>query len=355
MIVKDEENTLARCLDSVQDLVDEMNIVDTGSTDGTVEIAKQYTNRIYHFPWINSFAKARNYSYSCATKDYILFLDADDVILEEDRKKLFELKETLDPSMDAVSMFYNTGEDEYGNVTIRFKRNRLVKRERNFQWIGDVHEYLEVGGSIFNSDIAVTHKKILKERKTKRNSSIFEEKMSRGDTFTERDYFYYGNELRDHGEYEKAIESYRKSIEIKEGWVDDKIYACIYMADCYRFLKDQNHELSSLIRSFQYGKPRAEAVSRIGYNFLVRKDYHTAIFWYQLATELKTDPNQWSFSFPALSTWYPHLHMCVAYYNLGEYQKAYEHNEEAMKYKPEDPSILHNKKLLEEKLGMKPS
>lgn len=56
MIVKNEEEVLARCLDSVKDIVDEINIVDTGSTDRTVEIAKEYTDRVFFFEWIGNFA-----------------------------------------------------------------------------------------------------------------------------------------------------------------------------------------------------------------------------------------------------------------------------------------------------------
>ncbi len=197
MIVKNEEELLARCLDCVKDIVDEINIVDTGSTDKTVEIAKQYTDRVFYFEWINNFAAARNESFKYATKDYILYLDADDVITEENQKKLMELKKTLDPSVDSVSMYYDAGTDEYGNVTLRYRRNRLVKRERNFKWEGDCHQYLNVYGKIINSDIAITHKKI--RHAVGRTISIYEQKIERGDIFTPRDYFYYGNELRENG------------------------------------------------------------------------------------------------------------------------------------------------------------
>ena len=99
MIVKNEELVLGRCLDSVKNLMDEIIIVDTGSTDKTKEIASLYTNKIYDFPWINDFAAARNFSFSKATKDYIMWLDADDVLLYEDNKKLQQLKENLDVSV----------------------------------------------------------------------------------------------------------------------------------------------------------------------------------------------------------------------------------------------------------------
>ncbi|MBS4162318.1 glycosyl transferase, partial [Klebsiella pneumoniae] len=144
------------------------------------------------------------------------------------------------------------------------------------------------------------------------NLNIYQKKIDRGDAFSPRDYFYYGNELRENGHYEKAIESYNKNIEMKEGWIEDKVYACINKADCYRFLGDMENELRSLFQSFEFSKtPRAETCSRIGYIFQRRREYQAAIYWYDQATKLVPDSNKWSFSYPAYYTWYPHLQMCV--------------------------------------------
>lgn len=88
MIVKDEEDVLRRCLDSVKEIVDEIIIVDTGSTDKTKLIASEFTDKIFDFKWCDDFSKARNFSFSKATKEYIIWLDADDVILEEDKLKI---------------------------------------------------------------------------------------------------------------------------------------------------------------------------------------------------------------------------------------------------------------------------
>ena len=76
MIVKNEEETLARCLDSIKDAVDEIIIADTGSTDSTVKIAKRYTDKVYHFDWVYDFSAARNFSFSKASSDYCMWLDA---------------------------------------------------------------------------------------------------------------------------------------------------------------------------------------------------------------------------------------------------------------------------------------
>jgi glycosyltransferase involved in cell wall biosynthesis len=350
MIVKNEEDSLARCLDTAKDLVDEINIVDTGSTDSTVAIAKTYTDRVYHFPWTGNFADARNESFQYATMDYILFLDADDVLLEEDRKKLRQLKETLNPSVDSVSMYYNAGMDEFGNVTLRYRRNRLVKRDRNFKWHGDCHNYLDVYGHIINSDIAVTHKSPPnKPSRAGRNLSIYAAKIERGDVFSPRDYFYYGNELRENGQYEKAIENYKMNLEMSEGWIDDKIYAALNMADCYRYLGQSKRELSSLMKSLEFGVPRPETLSRIGDYFKSAGNYEPASFWYEAAIRTKPKDDQWSFSYPAYYTWYPHLQLCVCYYYMGDLQKAWEHNEAAGEYRPEDRSVLYNRELLSSK------
>ena len=94
MIVKNEQEMIEQCLASIKHVVDEINIVDTGSTDRTKEIVAAYTDRIFDFKWKDDFGAARNYSFSKATKDYILWLDADDILLQEDANKLKELKKT---------------------------------------------------------------------------------------------------------------------------------------------------------------------------------------------------------------------------------------------------------------------
>lgn len=354
MIVKNEEAVLERCLSTVHDLVDEIIIVDTGSTDQTVSIAKKFTDKLYFFEWTGKFKDARNESFRHATKDYIFYVDADDVLLDEDREKFKKLKKTLDHSVDSVSMYYNAGLDEFGNVTLTYRRNRLLKRERNFKWEGDVHNYIVVSGKIINSDVAITHKKTA--HAVGRNLSIYAKKIENGDTFTPRDYFYYGNELRENGHYEEAIESYTKNIKLAEGWIEDKVYACINRADCYRFLGKPADELASLFESLHFAKiPRPEICSRIGYHFQQKREFQPAIYWYTLATTLAFDENKWSFSYPAYSTWYPHLQLCVCYYNLQAFKQSYEHNEQARKYRPLDERILFNKELLEKKLEKEPN
>lgn len=91
MIVKNEERYISRCLSSVQDIVDEIVIADTGSQDNTKDICKSFQARVFDFEWENDFAKARNYALQHAEGDWILMLDADEELDQETGRFLTSL------------------------------------------------------------------------------------------------------------------------------------------------------------------------------------------------------------------------------------------------------------------------
>ncbi|MCO1603801.1 tetratricopeptide repeat-containing glycosyltransferase family 2 protein [Desulfosporosinus nitroreducens] len=350
MIVRNEENTIARCLDSVKGIPDEIIIVDTGSTDNTKEIVRLYTEQMYDFEWIDDFAAARNFAFDQATMDYILWLDADDVLLEVDSRKFLDLKGNLDTLIDAVNMPYVLKRDEFGVVTYSFGRNRLVKRSKNFRWIGTVHEYMNVYGQILKSDICVTHTGTFKV--SDRNLKIFEKNQAKGMPFSPRDLYNYGNELFHHQFYHRAIEVYQEFLNAGQGSVEDKISACARLTDCFQQLGDKAKELEWNLKSFEYANPRAEFCCRLGFYFLRAEQYEQAAFWYGLATKLEK-PDTRGPMLEACWTWLPHLQLCVCYDRLGKQELAYKHNEIARTFRPEDPQMIHNKKYLERTFGIK--
>lgn len=350
LIVKNEEAYLERCLSSFADLVEEIIIVDTGSTDRTKEIASAFTDRIFDFPWIDDFSAARNYSFKQATQDYIMWVDADDVISEEDRIQFKELKENLPPDIDSVTMLYHLGRDVFGNSTFSLRRNRLVRREAGFRWIGAVHEYLEVGGRIDNSDISIQHLGSNKPRDSRRNLSIYEKQLASGKEMTPRDQYYYANELKDHSLFYEASSYYEAFLQEGKGWVEDNIAACGQLADCYHELGDQQSSMKATLQTLIYDSPRPETCCRMGNYFVNKNHYDAAIIWFKMAINLPLSANFAGFNNRPYSTWLPHLQLCICYDKLGRYELASQHNELALKYRPMDTSLLANRYYFTEKL-----
>ncbi|HWR45068.1 glycosyltransferase family 2 protein [Sporomusa sp.] len=351
MIVRNEQDTLERCLQSVQDIVDEIIIVDTGSTDRTKEIASKWTQHIFDFKWIDDFAAARNFSFAKATMNYILWLDADDVLLPVDSQKLFQLKQFLSPEVDTLSMQYHCDFDDHGNVSLNVRRIRLVKRSRNYQWEGVVHEDLSLkgkDGNFYDSDIVVTHKRNHSTSDPDRNLKIYETLLLAGKEFTLRDTLHYAMELHQHRMYQQAIEFYLKFMDMENITTEDRIHACSKLADCYYHLGDREQERAFIFKSFEYDTPRPEYCCRLGYYFLEKSQFSQAAFWYKLATELPMPNNCWAIQNHASHTWLPHTQLGLCYYQMGEYQLSYHHNKIALSYRPNDLGIINNINLLDE-------
>lgn len=340
MIVRNEEQALPHSLGSVADIVDEIIVVDTGSTDRTIDIAKSYGAKVFSFTWIDDFAAARNYSFSKATQTFIMWLDADDRLLPEDRQRLAELKKNLDLSVDSYTMPYHLQTDKDGKVISSLRRNRLVRRDRGFRWIGPVHEYLQVGGQIRHSDVAITHQK--EKAYTDRNLRIYRNREQKGEQFSPRDLYYFGNELKDHLHYEEAVVKYEAFLDGGKGWVEDNIQACQKMATCYYQLGMREEALRALFRSFFYDVPRAAVCCQIGAMHVDYGDYRAAISWYERAAACKEAQTQMAMVDHSASTWLPHLQLCVCYDKLGMRSKALYHHEQAKKFNPDHPSVQYN-------------
>ena len=160
MIVKNEENCVERSLQSIQALADEIVIVDTGSTDETLAICRRFTDKIFHFSWNDDFSAARNFALSNATSDWILFLDADEVIAEEDQQKIKKMIQASSSENTALAYFlhqkeytndttltgfyYCTKEDVYNKAFLGFvvveNAIRLFRRDKDISFSWRIHE-----------------------------------------------------------------------------------------------------------------------------------------------------------------------------------------------------------------------
>ncbi len=162
MIVRNEEANLPACLQSVAGLVDEIIIVDTGSTDRTKEVATQWGAKVFDFPWCDSFAAARNESLHHATGQWIFWLDADDRLDDENRERLRQLFASLKDDHSAFVMkCLCLGDPAQGGTTV-VDHIRLFRNHPTLRWEGRVHEQIlaavrRLGGEVHWSDVVIHH------------------------------------------------------------------------------------------------------------------------------------------------------------------------------------------------------
>lgn len=165
MIVRDEEHNLPACLASAEGLFDEVVVVDTGSADRTIEIARSFGASVFEFAWVDDFAAARNAALSHATGDYAFWLDADDLIEPDQRERLRALLAGLGgdepPAAHVVRCACDPGPDGDGGRTV-VDHVRLFPLRPDVRWTNRVHEQIlpdlrRAGVPVRWSDVVVRH------------------------------------------------------------------------------------------------------------------------------------------------------------------------------------------------------
>ncbi|HHL0974619.1 TPA: glycosyltransferase [Bacillus cereus] len=347
MIVKNEAHTLDRCLQSIQDIPDEIIIVDTGSTDTTKEIAKKWTEHVYDFEWIYDFSAARNEAFRHATKDYIFWLDADDVLKPADANKLRILKNVLDPRIDAVSMKYHADFDAQGNVTSSAIRFRLFKQTKSYTWIGIVHENIEVPATdvTLASDIIVTHQ-VQERKRSSRNLALYERYIANDNKLTPHDLFHYGRELLLHERYREAITIFEQYLATPGIAPEIRLFILNELASCYNFIQDTQQEQETILQSFLHSTPQPIFCCRMGEYFKNKQDFQSAIFWYQLALQVPV-AYSWTLDKIAFRTWFPHKELGLCYEQLQQFAQAIQQYEQVLTYLPDEESQQALQKLQE--------
>ena len=280
MIVKNEEAVLVRCLDSIADLMDEIIIVDTGSTDHTKEIAANYTDKIFDFDWKSDFSAARNYSFSKATKDYIYTADADEVLDETNHERFARLKTVMLPEIEIVQMKYitETTFDTVQNCNKEY-RPKLFKRLRTFTWVDPIHETVRLEPVIFDSDVEILHRP--QSLHSKRDFSIFVKSYRNDGSLSPKIRSMYARELLKTGDARDFADATPIFADILEHDYDEtaqKEAACV-LARAYR-LSDQKNEFFKLTLKDMITTPCSEICYELGTYFQALRDYSEAAMWY---------------------------------------------------------------------------
>lgn len=281
MIVKNEERILARCLESVADLMDEIIIVDTGSTDKTKEIAARYTDKIYDFTWIDDFSAARNFAFSKANMDYIYSADADEVLNAENHEKYRILKETLLPEIEIVQMKYGN-QLQFGTV-YNFDeeyRPKLFKRQREFVWEEPIHESVRLQPVIYDSDIVITH--MPENSHAGRDLANFRKQTDKGIRLSKHLHEMYARELFVAGQDEDFLLAegfFSASVMDTQRSEKELTEACCVVAKAARLRKDTVTFFKHVSKVIA-GEGCAEICCELGAFYEDIADYEEAAIWY---------------------------------------------------------------------------
>lgn len=142
MIAKNEEKTIATCINSYKDIVKEIIVVDTGSTDKTIEIAESLGAKVYHYTWNNNFAEAKNFAIDQAKGDWIIFLDADEYFANDTAKNIIPIIKRLHVSFDTIACKMKNIDYANGKMLDEVTHIRIFKRDKNIRYVNRIHEML---------------------------------------------------------------------------------------------------------------------------------------------------------------------------------------------------------------------
>lgn len=222
MIVKNEERCIARCLESVKDVVDEMVIVDTGSNDNTIALIESFRKgnpdlniKLLHYEWNDDFADARNFSLNHATSDYILLMDADEYLYYEDISKFNKLLKDISKEKKLLTYEFVQCDIRDNAVFKEYKKMKLIVNHPKLRFNRSIHEHLGDSISKFKnmknqlSDIRFIHdgydSNIVNQTvKLQRNLSLLN-KMIQKDSTDMLSLYYFGRDMS-HFDARKSIE-----------------------------------------------------------------------------------------------------------------------------------------------------
>ena len=343
MIVKNEEAVLGRCLDCVKQFADEIVIVDTGSTDKTKEIANKYTDKVVDYEWCDDFSKARNFAFSLATKDYVMWLDADDVLEYCEIEKINQLK--LNMVADTYMLKYATSFDEVGRPNFVFERERIMKNDKRAHWNGFVHEAIVPFGKIEHLDITIQHRKIATNY-TKRNLNLFRKALKRGAKFSAREQYYYARELFYWSYFKKCKAELNKFLKMKHRFLPNTIDALLIMAKCEERLGSTEHAQKWLFEALNI-MPNAEVVCELARLYEKQGNIDNAIYFYQSALNVEKPKVGGFFVREEYYYLIPLLELVRLNYNNGQYDKSKHYYTILKSNYPTHPRVVYNQQFFD--------
>jgi len=357
VIVKNGAEHIAQTLESAKVFCDELVVVDTGSTDDTVAIAKAHGARVFHFEWIDDFSAARNEAIKHCRGKWIIWLDCGDIIPPKASSGFLSLKDHLAKTVEKVDFVWcniNRGITDDGAVVFKFNTPRVFRKATGTQWIGAVHEYLDFSNqnAMLWQDAWVDDPLALNNAPTERNIKILRRLLDEGDTTT-RTAYYYANELRDHKRWAEAVEAYDHFLNMNYfSW--EHYDSLISLGNCHRQLGSEEASCDAYFRALRFDASRAEAFMALGDLAYEKQNWRSAMAFYKACVGM-VRPIE-GFVLETCYTWLPHDRLAVCYGNLGMLDDAIAATNEALRLQcPERSRLFMNLTMfLDAKNGIVP-
>ena len=298
MIVKNESKNIERCLNSVKDYIDYWVICDTGSTDGTQDIIRNYMESqnipgdLYEREWKDyGTNRTESMKLSQGKCDYRLIIDADDLLVVNEPEKIF-----ANLTHDSYRLRIELG-------LISYYRTQLVKSDQDWKYVGVLHEYIEGPKDVELTDeyiyegymvasVSGDTRDIKGNNKYHNDALIFERELMLNPDIEPglraRYQFYLAQSYRDAGMHERSIEAYRKRIEL--GGRDEEVYISLYtIAKMYQVMKKSDSEIvDAYLRAWEYRPVRLEAVYNLIRYLVKHKRYFLAFSFASICMRLPT-------------------------------------------------------------------
>lgn len=348
LIMKNEELNLPRVLDSIKDVVDEIYITDTGSTDRSVEIAKSYGAHVSHFDWVFDFSKARNFNFSQGKTDYALWIDCDDVLSNKE-----EFINWRDNCMSAADYWLATYNYAFNPNTKTaecvFQRERVIKLNRGLEWKYFLHEGIPPMGSFGQAKVSrittwcINHNRTSEdlEKDKGRNLKVFEHNKHNLDA---RMKYYYGKELFDNKRPVEAAHELMQALAMPELELHDRILGYQYAAYAYFMCNQFERAIDVCLQGNLVAPQRSEFYVLIADAYVKLNRPLDAIPYYNAAKSTMSSAasvNDFIFKHNAVYEDYPRNQLGRLYFQIGDLNKSKKELEEAVSlFNREESKVL---------------
>jgi glycosyltransferase involved in cell wall biosynthesis len=363
IIVKDEAATIEQCLAGALGVCNEIHVVDTGSTDETLLILEALQEfhpelQIHHFKWIDDFSAAREFSFSKATTDWLIWWDADDVVspteLRDAKAKLATIGDA-----NVVMLPYNYNQDELGNCLCLLKRERFIRRDATIhaggfgKWHGGIHEAFRVPDlrAVHWDTPCIIHRRqdSVKGSSFDRNIAILEREYAEFGDSDLRVLLHLGSEYRRVGRHEEAVEFLMKFAE-KAQFIEEKYWATHRAAQCCGDMQRWPDSFDLALQGITINPSWPDSWIVGGYALYHQRQFDQAIRW--LETGLKLDPPTYHlYTNPLEYSMQPHQILQAAYAERGRFADALASCQKVLAIRP-DPASEFNATIFQGELNL---